>query len=141
MRNTNQVLNSTIHHPGIMHVMLLTMLSRMHNSNIILGTATPSIESYFNAINGKYKLIELKERYKGIQLPEIKIVNLKAAKKKKNMQSHFSSELINKIGDCLHHSKQVILFQNRRGFSTFIMCSECGWIPHCRLLRCYVNLS
>jgi primosomal protein N' (replication factor Y) len=115
------------------------LLARLHNAKIIFGTATPSLESYYNAISGKYKLIELNERYQGIQLPEIKIVNLKAAKKKDHMRSYFSIELLEKINNCLTLSRQIILFQNRRGFSTFLMCSECGWIPHCR--NCDVTLT
>ena len=115
------------------------LLARLHNANILFGTATPSLESYYNAISGKYKLIELNERYQGIQLPEIQIVNLKAAKKKDRMRSYFSTELLERINDCLTLSRQIILFQNRRGFSTFLMCAECGWIPHCR--NCDVTLT
>jgi primosomal protein N' (replication factor Y) (superfamily II helicase) len=116
-----------------------TVLARLHEAKVLLGTATPSVETYYNAINSKYKLVELKERYKRIQLPETKVINLKAAKKNKHMRSHFSAELIDKIGDCLKLSKQVILFQNRRGYAPFIMCSECGWIPHCKY--CDVTLT
>ena len=116
-----------------------TMLSRLYNAKTLLGTATPSIESYFNALNGKYILVELKERYRGLKLPEYKIINLRVARKKKPSNTFFSNELLGQIKNCLDQSKQVILFQNRRGFSTFIMCPECGWIPRCR--QCDVTLT
>lgn len=115
------------------------MLATMHKGKTLLGTATPSVESYYNTTIGKYGLVELMQRYQGIQLPEIKLVNTRVAKKKNNMKSHFSTELLDHISIALESKKQVILFQNRRGFSPYIECADCGWIPHCK--HCDVTLT
>lgn len=115
------------------------ILSSIHNAKVLLGTATPAIETYFNARTGKYGLVELSERYRGIELPEIKIVDIKDARKRKQMKSHFSDTLLNAIDKALTNNEQVILFQNRRGFAPFIECGECGWIPHCE--HCDVTLT
>lgn len=115
------------------------ILASIHNAKVLLGTATPAIETYFNARTGKYGLVELSERYRGIELPEIKIVDIKDARKRKQMKSHFSDTLLNAIDKALANNEQVILFQNRRGFAPFIECGECGWIPHCE--HCDVTLT
>jgi len=115
------------------------MLARLHGAKVLLGTATPSIETYFNAKNGKYGLVELNERYKGVQLPEIRLINLKAARKNGRMILNFSTEMIESLEKTLNRSKQVILFQNRRGFAPYIQCSECNWIPHCK--NCDITLT
>jgi primosomal protein N' (replication factor Y) (superfamily II helicase) len=115
------------------------MLGKMHHAKVILGSATPSLESYYNASTKKYGLVELNERYRQIMLPEVRLVNLRAAQKRKSVKLHFSDELIRSIERCIAQSKQVILFQNRRGFSPYIECSACGWIPHCRY--CDVTLT
>jgi primosomal protein N' (replication factor Y) len=115
------------------------MLARLHGAKVILGTATPSVETFYNANTGKYQLVNLTERYKGIPLPDMQVVNLKAAVKHKNMQSVFSSILLQNIKNCLSNNLQVIIFQNRRGFSPYVACSECGWIPYCR--NCDVTLT
>lgn len=115
------------------------VLASIHNAKVLLGTATPSIETYFNARTGKYGLVEIAERYRGIELPEIKVVDIKEARKRKQMKSHFSDTLLNEISVALANNEQVILFQNRRGFAPFIECGECAWVPHCE--HCDVTLT
>ena len=115
------------------------MLASLHNAKTILGSASPSIESYHNAVKGKYGLVELKERFGNIRLPDIILANTREAYRKKLMVSHFTPELLNAIDEALGKEEQVILFQNRRGFSPYIECSECGWIPVC--VQCAVNLT
>lgn len=113
-------------------------LASLHGAKVLLGSATPAIESYFNAISGKYGLATLPDRYGGMLLPDIQLVNLKDEHKKKTMQSIFSSTLVNAIGAALKAGEQVILFQNRRGFSLHLLCDNCNWIPHC--VQCDVSL-
>ena len=115
------------------------MLAAMHNAKTILGSASPSIESYSNAVNGKYGLTELKERFGFIKLPSIILANTREAYRKKLMVSHFTPELLQAMDEALSKEEQIILFQNRRGFSPYIECSECGWIPVC--IQCAVNLT
>ncbi len=115
------------------------MLAGIHHAKVILGTATPSLESYFNTRKGKYGLVELKERYLNLEMPEIKVVDLKEVRKRKEMQSHFSPLLINSIEKALENREQIILFQNRRGFFTYIECNICGWVPVCK--HCDVSLT
>jgi primosomal protein N' (replication factor Y) len=115
------------------------MLAAMHNAKTVLGSASPSIESYNNAVIGKYGLTELKERYGFIKLPSIILANTREAYRKKLMVSHFTPELLQAMDEALGREEQVILFQNRRGFSPYIECSECGWIPVC--IQCAVNLT
>ena len=114
------------------------MLARMHGALTLLGSATPSVESYFNAREGKYALVELNQRYGGMMLPEVLCVNLKEAAKSKLMQSHFSSFLVDHIKLAIENKEQVILFQNRRGFSLRIECDSCNWMPQC--VNCDVTL-
>ena len=115
------------------------MLAAIHGAKTILGSASPSIETYTNALNGKYGLAEIKERYGFIKMPEIIIANTREAYRKKLMVSHFTPELLYAIDDALGKEEQVILFQNRRGFSPYIECPECGWIPVC--FQCAVNMT
>jgi primosomal protein N' (replication factor Y) len=115
------------------------ILAALHSAKTILGSASPSIESYNNAVNGKYGLTELKERFGLIKLPSIIIANTREAYKRKLMVSHFTPELLIAIDEALGNEEQVILFQNRRGFSPYIECSECGWIPVCH--QCDVNMT
>jgi primosomal protein N' (replication factor Y) (superfamily II helicase) len=115
------------------------MLARFHGAKVLLGTATPSVETYFNCLNGKYSLIELTDRYRDMQLPDIHIVNTRELKRKKRMQSHFSPQLLDNIAEALKNKEQIILFQNRRGFSLFLECAQCGEIPRCR--HCDVSLT
>ena len=111
----------------------------MHNAKVLLGTATPSIESYFNAKAGKYGLVQLNTRFQNIQLPAIQLVDTLRAKKRKEMKSHFSPTLIDSIKESLAMGEQIILFQNRRGFAPYLECDMCGWIPHCN--NCDVSLT
>ena len=115
------------------------VLGTLHKANVLLGSATPSIESYSNALQGKYTLVELKKRYNNVQLPEIELVDLQVKYKKKLMQGHFSDRLIDEIKETLSQSKQVILFQNKRGYATFQSCNSCGTIPQCT--QCDVSLT
>jgi primosomal protein N' (replication factor Y) len=115
------------------------VLAGMHKGKVLLGTATPSFESYLNAQNEKYGLVELTDRYLDIQLPEIIVVNVREAKRKKLMKTIFSPLLIELITETLENKEQVILFQNRRGFSPYIECSTCGRIPYCK--NCDVSLT
>lgn len=114
-------------------------LATLHKAKVVLGSATPSIESYFNAKSGKYGLAEITERYGGMKLPKIEVVNLKEQHKRRMMKSHFSSVLMNDIKSALDKRKQIILFQNRRGFSLRIECDVCHWVPECR--NCDVTLT
>jgi primosomal protein N' (replication factor Y) len=115
------------------------MLASYHKAKTIMGSASPSIESYSNAISGKYGFTELKERFGAIRLPEIIIANTREAYRKKLMVSHFTPELLSAIDEALGNNQQVILFQNRRGFSPYIECPECSWIPLCK--QCAVNMT
>lgn len=115
------------------------MLAALHKAKTLLGSASPSVESYNNAVNGKYGLTVLKERYGFIKLPEIVVANTREAYRKKLMVSHFTPELLNAMDQALGKDEQIILFQNRRGFSPYIECSECGWIPVC--VQCAVKLT
>ena len=115
------------------------MLASMYGAKVLLGTATPSVETYFNATNGKYGLVELKERYKDIRLPHIERVDIKELAHQKRMQGPFSPLLVREIHDALERKEQVILFQNRRGFAPMIECRTCGWVPKCK--NCDVSLT
>ena len=115
------------------------MLAQMYKARTLLGTATPSMESYHNAKTGKYGLVELKERYQGIELPEIQVVDIADLQHRKMMAGPFSPLLLNKVREALERGEQAILFQNRRGFAPMIECKQCGWVPHCQ--HCDVSLT
>jgi len=115
------------------------VLAALHGAKTVLGSASPSIESYYNAITGKYGLVEMKQRYGSIRLPDIILANTREAYRKKLMVSHFTPQLLEAMDDALGRGEQIILFQNRRGFSPYIECSECGWIPSC--VQCAVSLT
>lgn len=115
------------------------ILAGMHNAMTILGTATPSVETYFNAVSGKFGLVELTERYGGISMPGIMLANIREELIKRTMQSHFTSHLMRNIREALENGEQVILFQNRRGFSPHLACDACDWIPMCR--HCDISLT
>ncbi|MBR1409575.1 MAG: primosomal protein N' [Prevotella sp.] len=106
---------------------------------VLLGTATPSLETYHNAKTGKYALVELTERYKGIELPEIQVVDIKDLQHRKMMNGPFSPLLLSKVREALERGEQAILFQNRRGYAPMIECKQCGWVPHCQ--HCDVSLT
>lgn len=115
------------------------MLSRYHHCKTLLGTATPSVESYYLASCGKWGLVTMTHRYGQATLPEFELVNISREKKKKLMQEEFSSVLLQETGKCLEQGYQAIFFQNRRGFSYYISCHICGWIPMCE--NCDVSLT
>jgi primosomal protein N' (replication factor Y) (superfamily II helicase) len=114
------------------------VLAGAHKAKTLLGSATPSVESFFNALSGKYHLVELKERFGGVQMPEILVADLKNETRRKLMKSHFSSLLIKNMEQALANKEQIILFQNRRGFSLRLECEACNWLPVCK--NCDVTL-
>lgn len=115
------------------------VLAHQHKAKIVLGSATPSLESYFNTQNGKYGLVELNRRFGNVQLPKIELINIKEKHHKKKMNGHFSDRLITLIKEALENKEQVILFQNRRGFSPVVECTTCGVAPQCP--NCDVSLT
>ena len=115
------------------------VLARMYGAKTLLGTATPSMESYYNAQQGKYGLVELKTRFKDIQLPEIQVVDIKDLQHRKMMNGPFSPQLLAAVREALRNGQQAILFQNRRGFAPMIECKVCGWVPRCK--NCDVSLT
>ncbi len=115
------------------------VLSNLHKAKSLLGSATPSLETYFNAESGKYGKVVLKKRYGNVLLPEIELIDIKEKYRKKLMTGHFSDRLLEEIKECLENKEQVILFQNRRGFSPIIECTTCGVAPQCP--NCDVSLT
>ena len=115
------------------------VLAQMYKAKTLLGTATPSLESYHNAKTGKYGLVELKERYQGIELPEIQVVDTADLQRRKMMAGPFSPILLARVREALEHGEQAILFQNRRGFAPVVECHQCGWVPTCQ--HCDVSLT
>ena len=115
------------------------VLAQMAGAKVLLGTATPSLESYHNAKTGKYGLVELKERYKGMELPEIQVVDAADLQRRKMMAVPFSPLLLMRVREALERGEQAILFQNRRGFAPMIECHQCGWVPTCQ--HCDVKLT
>lgn len=111
----------------------------LFQARVLLGSATPSVESYYNAMQGKYGLVTLKERFGGVQLPEIQIIDTKQLPKKDKEKIIISPQLGEAVQQTLESSKQVILFQNRRGYSPYQVCAVCGWIPQCK--HCDVSLT
>ena len=115
------------------------MLARMYGARTLLGTATPSMESYYNAHQGKYGLVGLMTRYRDIRLPEIRVVDIKDLQRRKMMNGPFSPDLLQAVRQALHDGRQVILFQNRRGFAPMVECRTCSWVPKCG--NCDVSLT
>lgn len=115
------------------------VLANMTGAKTLLGTATPSMETYYNATNGKYGLVTLSTRYKNIALPKIEVVDTKDLQRRKMMRGPFSPPLLKAIKEALDNNEQVILFQNRRGFAPMIECRTCGWVPKCK--NCDVSLT
>ncbi|HSG68570.1 MAG TPA: primosomal protein N', partial [Bacteroidales bacterium] len=114
-------------------------LASLHKTKTLLGTATPSFESYFNIRAGKYHLVELNQRFRDLLMPEIIIADIRQEKRKKDTHSHFTSLLLDHIEEALNNKEQVILFQNRRGFAPRLECQVCGWVPMC--IRCDISLT
>lgn len=116
------------------------MLARMYEgANVLLGTATPSMESYHNACTGKYGYVQLTTRYKDVAMPEIRVVDTKDLYHRKMMRGAFSPDLLEAMRTALRNKKQVLLFQNRRGFAPMVECKVCGWVPKCK--NCDVSLT
>lgn len=115
------------------------VLAKMHHAKTLLGSATPSIESYQNAIQGKYGLVQLNRRFGNAQLPEIELVDIRKERKRRTMREDFSSVLLQHMEATLGLQEQVIIFQNRRGYSPYIFCEDCGHIPKCE--QCDVSLT
>ncbi len=114
-------------------------LAHLHGTKVLLGTATPSLESYQNAKSNKYGLVEMTERFGGIELPQITIVDAKEEVKQRKMQSHFTSVLLEELKAALARGEQAILFQNRRGYAPTLRCTTCGWHSEC--IHCDVSLT
>ena len=114
-------------------------LASLFKAKVVLGSATPSFESYYNAKIGKYGFITLSERYGGVQLPDIQVVSIPDETKRKTMQSHFTSILLSEIKGALSRKEQIILFQNRRGYAPVLLCATCGYTPKC--INCEVSLT
>jgi primosomal protein N' (replication factor Y) len=115
------------------------VLAKLHKAKILLGSATPSLESYFNAKQNKYGFVELNRRHGNVQLPKIELIDVKEKQRKKEMTGHFSDRLLKLIQEALDLKEQVILFQNRRGFSPIVECKTCGISPQCP--NCDVSLT
>lgn len=115
------------------------MLAHQHGAHIVLGSATPSVESMFNCEHGKYHLVQLDRRFGQANLPAVHIVDMKMASLEKQVRGHFSQALLDAMADALSKKQQIILFQNRRGYSPFSICTSCGWVPQCK--NCDVSLT
>lgn len=115
------------------------VLASLHNAKTLLGTATPCIESYYNATKGKYALVNLSKRYRSLQLPDIEVVDIQDMQRRKRMTGPFSDPLVEAMSTALKEKKQIILFQNRRGYSPMLECRTCGWTPRCK--HCDVSLT
>ncbi len=115
------------------------VLAQNHQAKVLLGSATPSVESYYLAKSGRYGLVELHKRFGNANLPEMILANLRLERKNKTIKGDFSSQLLDKIGETLYNKEQVIIFQNRRGYAPHITCDECTWIPKCE--HCDVSLT
>lgn len=114
------------------------MLATMHGASVLLGSATPSIETYYKGIKGKYGFVTLSERYTGVELPNVEVIDMKDQRKRKENKGSLSSPLMSLLKSTLSSGRQAIVFQNRRGFSPVVVCKDCGWTPKC--LNCDVSL-
>lgn len=115
------------------------VLANIHQAKVLMGSATPAVESYWNATQQKYGLVELNKRHGGVQMPEVLCADIKEATRKKKMKSHFSPLLMERMEEAFKNKEQVILFQNRRGYAPFMVCEECGHVPECN--NCDVSLT
>jgi primosomal protein N' (replication factor Y) len=115
------------------------VLAMLHKAKVLMGSATPAVETYYNAEEGRYGLVELKHRFGDLIMPEIQCADVAKEMKKRTMKSHFTSFLLEAMEDTLKRNKQIILFQNRRGYAPLWQCKTCGWVPQCT--RCDVSLT
>ena len=132
------------YHARSVAIMLTQLASQQQTANsyqpkVLLGTATPSMESYHNAMTGKYGYVQLTERHAGIELPEIQVVDVQDLHHRKMMRGPFSPLLLARVREALERGEQAILFQNRRGYAPMIECKQCGWVPRCQ--NCDVSLT
>lgn len=114
------------------------LLASMHGAKSLLGSATPSVETYYKALNGKYGLVTLSERFEGASLPDVEIIDMKEMRKKKEVSGILSAPLAKATMEALKGGKQAIMFQNRRGFAPVVVCNQCGWVPKCN--NCDVSM-
>lgn len=115
------------------------VIARLHHAKVLLGSATPSVETYFQAVQGKYGLVKLGKRFGAAKLPTITLANMGQERKQKTVKGEFSGLLLRRINESLSHEQQVIIFQNRRGYSPMVSCEDCGWVPKC--VNCAVSLT
>ena len=115
------------------------VLAKFHTAKLLMGSATPSLESFYNAINKRYGLVSLKKRFGDVLMPEIELIDIKEKHRKRLMKGHFSDRLLEEINEALKNKEQIILFQNRRGYSPVIECTTCGISPQCP--NCDVSLT
>ena len=115
------------------------VLAQMHGAKTLLGSATPAIESYYNATTGKYGLVSLLTRYEDIELPSVEVIDTKLARKKREMSGTFTGRLLGLVRETVKDGNQAILFQNRRGYAPMVTCKQCGWVPKCE--NCDVSLT
>lgn len=115
------------------------ILASMHGAKTLLGSATPSIQTYYKAESGKYGLVNLSTRFEGVELPAVHVIDTKQSRKRKEMRGAFTKELVNECNDAIARGEQAIIFQNRRGFAPMVRCKECAWIPKCE--NCDVSLT
>ena len=137
MRNVNEKMKNDVDEAADHSSFLISHSS--FGPKVLLGSATPSMESYHNTQTGKYGLVELKERFQGLELPEIQVVDTADLQRRKMMNGAFSPLLLSRMREALEQGEQVILFQNRRGFSPVVECHQCGWVPTCQ--HCDVSLT
>lgn len=115
------------------------MLGKLHHAKVLLGSATPSVESYYQAVQGRYGLVSLDKRFGEAQLPVIQFADMRRERQRKTVKGEFSSVLLKNIQEALIRKEQVIIFQNRRGYSPMVTCEDCGWVPKC--VNCAVSLT
>ncbi|MBR3068407.1 MAG: primosomal protein N', partial [Prevotella sp.] len=131
------------YHARSVAIMMAQILSASNDGSpaprVLLGTATPSMESYHNCQTGKYGLVSLSERYQGLELPEIQVVDTQELSRRKMMRGPFSPLLLSRVREALERGEQAILFQNRRGWAPMVECRQCGWVPRCE--HCDVSLT
>lgn len=115
------------------------MLGQFHNAKVLLGSATPSVESFYNCQQGRFGLVSLSKRFGDAQLPSVALADMRSERKRKTIKGEFSSVLLQHIRQALDNNEQVIIFQNRRGYSPMVSCEDCGWVPRC--VNCAVSLT
>jgi primosomal protein N' (replication factor Y) (superfamily II helicase) len=115
------------------------MMAQIHHAKVLLGSATPSVESYFQAQQGKYGIVKLQKRFGDARLPAVVLADMKQERRSRTNKGEFSSKLLNQVRNALSKKEQVIIFQNRRGYSPMVSCEDCGWVPKC--VNCAVSLT